>query len=128
VRKNGTLNYLISDHLGSTSIVTNASGNVVNQTQYKAWGEERYSSGTKQTNYGYAGQYSYAADFGLQFYNARRYDISLGRFAQADSIITGAGNSAAWDRCAYTLNIPLQIISHIFGGVFIRTIILCYTF
>ena len=32
----------------------------------------------------------------------------MGRFAQADSIIPGAGNSSAWDRYAYTLNNPLR--------------------
>jgi hypothetical protein len=63
LRNNGTLNYLLGDHLGSTSLVMDASGAVINQTQYKAWGEERYSSGTKQTNYGYTGQYSYESDF-----------------------------------------------------------------
>jgi len=30
-------------------------------------GEVRYSSGTQQTSYGYTGQYSYTADFGLLF-------------------------------------------------------------
>jgi hypothetical protein len=42
------------------------------------------------------------------FYNARWYDSTTGRFAQADSIIPGAGNSSAWDRYAYTLNNPLR--------------------
>ncbi len=60
------------------------------------------------TRYQYTGQYSYELDFGLQFYNVRWYDPALGRFAQADSIIPGAGNSAAWDRYAYTLNNPLR--------------------
>ncbi len=39
------------------------------------------------TKYQYTGQYSYASEFGLHFYNARWYDSSLGRFTQADSII-----------------------------------------
>ncbi|NOH04096.1 MAG: hypothetical protein HND47_20065 [Chloroflexi bacterium] len=79
--------YLLSDHLGSTSIVTDASGIVVSQTKYKAWGEVRYSSGATPTQYTYTGQYSYTADFGLMFYNARWYDPSLKRFAQADTIV-----------------------------------------
>jgi len=36
MRSNGTLNYLIGDHLGSTSLVTDASGNVVTSQRYKA--------------------------------------------------------------------------------------------
>jgi hypothetical protein len=57
MKKDGVLNF-IGDHLSSTSLVTDASGNVVNETKYKAWGETRYSSGTEQTKYQYTGQYS----------------------------------------------------------------------
>jgi hypothetical protein len=32
----------------------------------------------------------------------------MGHFTQADSVIPGAGNSAAWDRYAYTLSNPLR--------------------
>ena len=42
------------------------------------------------------------------FYRARWYDPALGRFAQADSIIPGAGNPQAWDRYAYALNDPVR--------------------
>ncbi|MBE7435985.1 MAG: hypothetical protein HS100_18860 [Anaerolineales bacterium] len=39
------------------------------------------------TEYTFTGQYSYTADFGLMYYNARWYDPALGRFTQADSIV-----------------------------------------
>jgi len=80
MRTNGTLNYILGDHLGSTSLVTDSSGTVISQQYYKAWGETRYASGTTPTKYTYTGQYSYAADFGLHFYNARWYDSYLNRF------------------------------------------------
>jgi len=108
MRKNNVLSYIIGDHLGSTSLVTDASGAVINQTKYKAWGETRYSSGTEQTKYGYTGQYSYASDFGLHFYNARWYDSSLSRFAQADTIVPNTGSPKEWDRYSYTTNNPLR--------------------
>jgi hypothetical protein len=38
VRTDGTLSYLIGDHLGSTSIVADAAGNVLSQQKYKVWG------------------------------------------------------------------------------------------
>ena len=61
-------------------------------------------------------------DIGLMFYNARwprslrpraakrreGYDPELGRFAQADTIVPGAGNPAAYDRYAYVLNNPIK--------------------
>ena len=95
-----TLNFLLSDHLGSTSLTSNASGSVVSELRYKPWGEVRYSAGSTPTKYQYTGQMSYTSEFGLMYYNARWYDPYLNRFAQADSIIPGAGNSQAWDRYA----------------------------
>ncbi|MBL8092343.1 MAG: RHS repeat-associated core domain-containing protein, partial [Anaerolineales bacterium] len=106
MRKNGTLNFILGDHLGSTSLVTDANGTVINETKYKAWGEARYSSGAEQTKYTYTGQYSYVSDFGLHFYNARWYDSSLGRFAQADSIMPGG--IQGYDRYAYVNNNPIR--------------------
>ena len=86
-RTGGTLSYILSDHLGSTSIVTDSAGTVISDTKYKAWGDVRYASGANPTDYTYTGQYSHTAQFGLMFYNARWYDPSLGRFASADSIV-----------------------------------------
>jgi RHS repeat-associated protein len=109
VRTGGTLNYLLGDHLGSTSLVTYATGHNPIETRYKAWGETRYASGTTPTKYQYTGQYSYVSDFGLHFYNARWYDSSLGRFAQADTIIPEQSQGVqAWDRFAYTNNNPIR--------------------
>ncbi len=98
MRTGSSLYYLLSDHLGSTSLTLDSSGNVLSELRYKAWGEVRYAAGTTPTKYTYTGQYSNVGDFGLMFYNARWYDPSLGRFAQADTLcpITDyIGNSAA---------------------------------
>ncbi|MBK6647094.1 MAG: hypothetical protein IPG44_15350 [Anaerolineales bacterium] len=108
MRKDTTLYYLLSDHLGSTSIVTDAAGTVISQTRYKAWGEVRHQSGVTPTEYGFTGQFSHAADFGLMFYNARWYDFSLGRFAQADSIIPPGVQGL--DRYAYVNNSPMNYV------------------
>jgi hypothetical protein len=42
------------------------------------------------------------------YYGARWYDPSLGRFAQADSIIPQNQGVQAWDRFAYTNNNPVR--------------------
>jgi RHS repeat-associated protein len=108
MRSNGTLNYLLGDHLGSTSLTTDAAGNKVSEERYKAWGEVRYATEGVPTKYQYTGQYSYEAEFGLYFYNARWYDLVLGRFAQADTAIPPTQGTQAWDRYAYTNNNPLR--------------------
>jgi RHS repeat-associated protein len=107
MRTNGTLNYLLGDHLGSTSLTTNASGQIVSELRYTAWGETRYSSGNTAAKYQYTGQFSYESDFGLHFYNARWYDPHLNHFTQPDSIEPDPYNSRAWDRYAYANNNPL---------------------
>jgi RHS repeat-associated protein len=106
MRAGGTLNYLVGDHLGSTSLTTDAAGNKVSEIRYKAWGEVRYASGNIPTKYTFTGQYSHVDDFGLMFYNARWLDVSLGRFAQADSIIPGGVQGL--DRYAYVSNSPIM--------------------
>ena len=86
-----TLNYFISDHLGSTSLLTNDTGALVSEVRYKPWGEVRYTkdNAALPTRYTYTGQRSYMSDpatglgsagFGLMFYNARWFDPQLGTF------------------------------------------------
>jgi len=65
MKTNGDLNFIIGGHLGSTSIVTDASGNVVSRIQYKAYptgalreGESRYASRSEVAKYEFTGQYS----------------------------------------------------------------------
>ncbi len=108
MRTNGTLSYILGDHLGSTSLTTDASGSVLSQQKYKAWGEVRYNTNTALPDYTYTGQYSHTADFGLMFYNARWYDPTLGRFAQADSIVPGGVQGL--DRYAYVNNSPMNYV------------------
>src|SRR3972149_5377238 len=86
------LYYLMGDHLGSTSVSYESVTHQFVRERYKAWGELRDGGNDLPTNYTYTGQYSYTASFGLMFYGAMWYDSSLGRFAQADTIIPGAGN------------------------------------
>jgi RHS repeat-associated protein len=106
--------YLLSDHLGSTSLVVKDTitgvreNDVISELRYTAWGEVRYSNGTTPTDYTYTGQYSNVDDFGLMFYNARWYDPALGRFAQADTIVPGGVQGL--DRYAYVSNNPLRYI------------------
>jgi RHS repeat-associated protein len=114
LRKDGTLSYTLADHLGSTSLVTDANGNRTSELRYKPWGETRFSFGTMPTKYTFTGQFSYMDDpstpglegFGLMYYGARWADVSLGRFAQADTVVSGGPQGL--DRYAYGLNNPVK--------------------
>ena len=46
MRINSTLYYTLKDHLGSASVFTNASGNVVAENRYYLYGETRLTTGT----------------------------------------------------------------------------------
>ncbi|MFZ5878746.1 MAG: RHS repeat-associated core domain-containing protein, partial [Chloroflexota bacterium] len=115
---NNSVSYLLSDHLGSTSLTTNSTGTVTSEMRYTACplrytagvlreGETRFTNGTSPSNYRYTGQRQ-EASFGLYFYNARWYDSALGRFAQADTIVPGGVQGL--DRYAYVNNNAVRYI------------------
>jgi RHS repeat-associated protein len=117
IPQNMTVNYLLGDQLGSTSLVTDAGGSLLVETRYKPWGEVRWTTqnATLPTRYTFTGQYSYVSDdatdlgaagFGLMFYNARWYDSTTGRFAQADTVVSGGVQGL--DRYAYVGNNPVR--------------------
>jgi RHS repeat-associated protein len=108
MRQNGTLYFLLSDHLGSTSLTTDEDGDKLAGLRYDAWGAVRYVDGTTPAKYTYTGQFSYMADFGLMFFNARFYDPALGRFSQADTIIPNPNNPLDWDRYQFVRSNPIK--------------------
>jgi len=101
--------WLLGDHLGSTSMVTDASGVMVSETRYSAFGETRYQNGTLTTDHLYTGQRQ-EAEIGLYYYVARWYDPAIGRFIQADSIVPDPGSAVGYDRFAYAANNPVKYI------------------
>lgn len=107
MRENGVLTWLLSDHLGSTTVTVNASGNLVSSLRYTAVGETRSANGTNATDYRYTGQRS-EAEIGLYYYVARFHDPTLGRFIQADTIVPGSYNPLGLDRYSYVHNNPVN--------------------
>jgi RHS repeat-associated protein len=83
----GTHLYL-QDHLGSTTALTDATGNISTQMSYDAYGN---STSNSLTRYGYTGR-ELDADTGLMYYRARWYDPQLGRFISEDPIGFSGGD------------------------------------
>jgi len=98
--------YHHSDHLGSTSIVTNASGNKLESIAYYPFGETRLDNSSVFLNYKYTGQ-ELDKETQLYNYNARLYDPELGRFISADSIVPEPANPQSLNRYSYVINNPL---------------------
>ncbi len=101
------LYYLFTDHLGSTSEVRLANGTLHSRQYYRAFGEERYTSGALPTDRTYTGQRE--IENGLVHYRARIYDPYLNRWLSPDSIIPESSQGIqAWDRYAYVNNSPVK--------------------
>jgi len=108
-RVGGTLYWLLSDHLGSTAVTTNASGGNVAELRYYAYGKPRYNVGGQKTDYRFTGQ-RWQNDLGIYWYNSRWYDQLTGRFLQPDTIVPNPGNPQALNRYSYATNNPLRFI------------------
>jgi RHS repeat-associated protein len=100
-----TLYYLLKDHLGSASVVTDASGTILGEDRFYPYGETRFTTGTMYTDQLFTGQREMTG-LGLYHYGARFYSPKLGRFLSPDTIIPGMGNLQAFNRYSYGLNNP----------------------
>ena len=108
VTSTGSTSFYHGDHLGSTSDVTDASGNVIQHTEYQPYGEFSVTSATKGdgTDYLFTGQL-FDKSTNLYYYGARYYDPELGRFTQADTIVPQPGDPQAFNRYSYCRNNPI---------------------
>jgi RHS repeat-associated protein len=107
----GTLYYLHTDHLGSTSTTTCGNsacgtlGAVLARQSYYAYGGVRQTTGVLPTDIGYTGQRLDGT--GLMYYGARYYSSLLGRFVNADTVVPGGGPQGL-NRYGYVLGNPLK--------------------
>ncbi|MCP4536695.1 MAG: PKD domain-containing protein, partial [Chloroflexi bacterium] len=103
-----SLYYLLSDHLGSTSVIVDSAGGEVGHIVYDPFGEVLTNTLTLTvTDRLFTGQ-RWDGTIGLYDYNARFYDPQIGQFTQPDSLVVGATNPIAWNRYAYVHNNPVN--------------------
>ena len=107
VRNGASLNYLLNDHLGSTSVILKTNGALWGELRYSAWGETRYSNGSIVTDRQFTGQIN-DGDTGLYYYNARYYDPALHKFIQADTIVPDPNDPQTLNRYSYVENNPIK--------------------
>ena len=96
--------YLHHDQLGSTSLLTSASGNTSAALSYTPYGELEGATGTATTPLGFAGQYT-DAETGLQYLRARFYDPGTGQFLTRDPL-----QSLTREPYAYAADNPANLV------------------
>jgi RHS repeat-associated protein len=79
----GQVHYYFSDHLGSASVITDSNGNIQQQTDYYPYGGIAYSSGNDPNRYKFTGK-ERDSESGLDYFGARHYASTVGRFMTPD--------------------------------------------
>ncbi|MEL7590044.1 MAG: RHS repeat-associated core domain-containing protein [Anaerolineaceae bacterium] len=105
LRADEAITWLLSDHLSSTTVTVDATGNAISMLKYNAYGELR--TGVSTTDYQYTGQRN-ELEIGLYFYVSRFYDPQLARFISADTIIPEPNSIKGYDRYAYVNGNPIN--------------------
>lgn len=107
--------YIFKDHLGSTDVITDETGVVVESLSFGAFGARRdalsWNAATAAINSlttrGFTGHEMHD-DFGLVNMNARMYDAKLGRFLQPDVFVQFPQSTQGFNRYTYVNNNPLS--------------------
>jgi RHS repeat-associated protein len=116
------VHYMFSDHLGSSSIVTDALGTMAScnghtsgqfeSDYYPYGGEMPICNNLGDQNYKFTGK-ERDSESGLDDFDARHYASSLGRFMQPDPLFATplhVVNPQRWNMYAYVVNNPTNYI------------------
>ncbi len=100
--------YYHSDHLGSSSVITDASGQQVSHYEYTPYGTTATIEGTDTAKHKFTGKELDST--GLYFYGARYYDPEIGRFISADTIVQAPYDPQSLNRYSYCRNNPINYV------------------
>ena len=128
-----TERYLFKDHLGSTDLIADRAGAVVQAMSFDAFGLRRSADGfesfaaseragfdTSTTTRGFTGHEGLDA-VRLVHMNGRVYDPLIGRFVSADPHIPAPHLTQSYNRYSYAMNNPLSYVDP--DGFFFRKLL-----
>ena len=107
------MHYYINDHLGSTSLVMNQSGQIEQRIDYEPFGVEHVNQVIAfNARHTFTGQRK-DTETGLMYFGARYYDPMIGRFTQPDPAILTPdvqmqANPQLLNPYSYAVNNPLR--------------------
>jgi RHS repeat-associated protein len=120
ISSSGVPTYYHHDQLGSTRMLTDASGKATATFSYSAYGSLSGHNGTQSTPLGYTGAYT-STQSGLIYLHARVYDPATGQFLSRDPLeaITGQPYTyAKGNPHRFTDPSGLSVLEDIEGGGF----------
>jgi RHS repeat-associated protein len=103
----GQTSYYLVDGLGSTRLLTDTQGQVLNAYGYEAFGESTSQSGTASNKYQYAGE-QFDAALGDYYLRQRFYDTSSGRFGRMDTYSGNSKSPATLNKYTYGNSNPIS--------------------
>jgi RHS repeat-associated protein len=107
-----TVHYYLSDHLGSTSIVISAAGNIEEESDYYPFGTELVVASQGSNRYKFTGK-ERDVESGLDNFGARYNFSTFGRFITPDPVHIlkqKLADPQQWNMYAYVRNNPLRFI------------------
>jgi len=106
----GVVNYYVHDHLGSSHIVTNSAGTILDDSDFYPFGGERSYTSSSGNNYKFTGK-EHDAESGLDDFAARFYTSNYGRFLSPDeSKYSKPADPQTWNLYGYVANNPINAV------------------
>jgi RHS repeat-associated protein len=106
------VNYYFADHLGTARTVANATGAILDDSDFYPFGGERAAiAPTSGNNYKFTGK-ERDTESTLDYFGTRHYGSNMGRFVSPDPLLSTLRpeNPQTLNRYTYTLNSPLRYV------------------
>ncbi len=101
--------YVHGDHLGSSTLITDETGTVIEKRSFKPFGQAKAAFTDTDLRAGFTG-HEHDSELGLINMRGRMYDPKLRRFVTPDPFVTEPWNPAGLNRFAYVQNSPLNFV------------------
>ena len=103
------LQFYHKDHLGSSNVITNSTGQLVQLLEYSPYGSVIQNQGSVDVAHKFTGQRQDDVN-GLVVFPGRVYDPQLGRFLQPDPFVQDPADPQMLNRYSYVRNNPLNLV------------------
>jgi len=120
-----SLSFYHTDHLGSSDVVTDGTGTLIEHTEHTPYGAISRHEGTKDFPHKFTGQRQDTAN-GLILFPARAYDPSLGRFLQPDPYVQDPADPQTLNRYSYVRNNPINFVDPLGLDIFDAAAVVIY--